>query len=53
MLPPNEPVTRIRSPGRAPLRRSGPRAVTAPSSVMLIASGPSQLFVSPPAMARS
>ena len=46
------PVTMMRSPGRAPARRSGPRPVTRPSSVMLNTSGPSQLFVSPPAMAR-
>ena len=46
-------VARIRSPGRAPARQSGPRLVTSPNKVMLMANGPSQLLVSPPAMARS
>ena len=36
MLPPNAPVTRILSPGCAPLRRRGPRGDVCPSSVMLI-----------------
>ncbi len=50
-VPPNVPVTSISSPGLAPERSSGPRAVGTPMAVMLIANGPSQLLGSPPAMA--
>ena len=44
-------VTRITSPGFAPLRTSGPARVISPSNVTLMASGPSQVFVSPPTIA--
>ena len=53
MLPPSAPVTSSTSPGRAPLRVSGPRAVVRPIAVTEIASGPSHVFVSPPAIATS
>ena len=48
MLPPSGPVTITQSPTLAPDRSTGPRSVASPSTVTEMASGPSQLFVSPP-----
>ena len=53
VLPPKLPVTTMASPDRAPPRHSGPRGPVCPSAVMLITRGPSQLLVSPPAIAKS
>ncbi len=51
MLPPSGPVTNSQSPGRAPPRVTGPRAVASPSAVTDTTSFPSQLLVSPPTSA--
>ena len=53
MLPPSGPVTSSQSPGRAPLRRTGPGGTASPRSVTEMTSGPSQLLVSPPTRAVS
>ena len=53
MLPPHGPVTNTQSPGRAPLRVTGPRPVASPSRVTETTSPPAQVFVSPPTIETS